>query len=217
MNNQIQEKKGMFFLLLGLFFLLLIVLYFFLYQPLVNELKVKENQVRTTKNEVDILNVRSEKATTKDDSNLEQLRLQTKLPMSRELESLILTLEEIEAVSNSRVENISFSYDGSMPESTTEGENEATEEAENEVTESLIDLEEKPENLHVITISMSVTSPNYDDFQTFIKEIEKQKRMMAVSQLEFEKPAESELLLEKDPDESIILNVAITTFYYEEQ
>lgn len=233
MNNLFHENKRSALLLLGLVFLLVIVLYFLLVQPLTKELDLTETQLESTEEEVATLqNEISVGENHVDERDIERLRYADQMPLSPELEEIILMLEEIGSVSNSGIETVDFIYDGTLPENTIEdGESEeiddteenletskeeTSEEITKEGTDSVIDLEEKPENLHVITVNMNVSSPDYEHYRTLIKEIEKQERMMMVSSMEFEKPAESELQFDKNPDESITANIEITTFYYEE-
>ncbi|RLL47868.1 hypothetical protein D8M04_00895 [Oceanobacillus piezotolerans] len=230
MNNLFQENKKPFLLLLGLLFLLIIVFYFLFFQPLMKDLKSKENSLTQLDNEVAVLGIAVKKAEAKvsqDESNIEQLRLADKMPANPELEKLILTLEEIAMVSGSRFDSISFSYDGTVPERASEEETDETsnqesieetaEPSESEEIEEqteVINMEEKPEGLQVVNISMSVISPDYEQFLTFMKEIENQERMMTVSSMDFQQPSESELLAD-EAIESVVSNVNITTFYYE--
>lgn len=238
MNNLFQENKNAFLLILALLFLLLLVFFFLFFQPLSKDLKAKETEAKQVENDIALLEAEVEKVENQDEGKVDfkNLQLAKKMPMDPELENLILTLEEIEMVSESRFESISFSYDGSVPEryveeveeteentedgvSTTQEETEASEEEQEtaeEVSESVIDMEAKPDNLHVITVSMSVTSPDYEQFQTFVQEIEKQERMMMVSSMNFENPAENELVLAEEPSEAMTIEVDITTFYYED-
>ncbi|HLT55754.1 MAG TPA: potassium transporter, partial [Bacillota bacterium] len=59
--------------------------------------------------------------------------------------------------------------------------------------------------------------PDYDHFLTFIQEIEKQERMMFVGNLDFQKPAEQELIINEEPTEIIVANVNIVTFFYDQE
>lgn len=241
MNSQFQEKKGTFFLLLGLIFLLLIVIYFMFFQPLMKESKAKENELSQLESDIQVLKAKIENADKHkvEGEDIESIKLAKRLPLDPETEKLILTLEAIESISNSRFDNITFSYNGSVPERAAEndeengGEQESNQEGEEiesnpedeenaeeeagEPQEPVIDLQDKPENLQVIQISMDVTSPDYDHFQIFIQEIEKQERMMFVGSLDFQKPAEQELIINEEPTEIIVANVNIVTFFYDQE
>lgn len=238
MRNLFQENKNAFLLLLGLLFLLLIIVFIFLYQPVSKELKSLESNAVMLESDIATLKVATENASEEDsEEEVERLKLTNKLPMDIELENIITSLEEMEYISNSRFDHINFTYDGSVPERTMEADEEAegeetdaTEEpAESEGTEessednddtveepeSVINMDEKPEQLQVVTISMYVVSPDYEHFQTFLNEVENQKRMMTISSIDFEQPGEFELNFVENPDESIEADVTITTFYYE--
>lgn len=241
MNSQFQEKKGTFLLLLGLLFLLLVVFYFMFFQPLMKESKATENELRQAESDLAIMKAEAEKSrdnVVEEEMDIETMKLAQRLPKEAAIDELILALEEIETISGSRFEGISFAYDGSVPERSAEEEEEddasqessedetnktleekqaeEQEETQDEALESAINLSEKPESLHVITVSMNVTSPDYDHFQIFLQEIEKQHRMMFVNGMDFVLPGEEELLLAENPNELVSANVNITTFYYEE-
>lgn len=237
MNNLFQENKNTLLLILGLLFLLLFVFFFLFFRPLSEDLKAEEKNVKQLENDIALLEVEVTNAESTDnvDDKVDTLKLAKKMPLDPELKALILTLEEMEAISESRFDNISFSYDGSIPErfveeeEETEGADNTADETDDEIAdeennteieapepEAVINMEEKPEKMHIITISMDVTSPDYEHFQTFVQEIEKQERMMMVSSMDFEKPAESEWILAEEPSEVMSTNVSITTFYYED-
>lgn len=218
MNNYFHENKKNAHILLGLFFLLLIVMFFLFLQPLSKELKSTTNLINQTEDDIALLKVQLENADgdTLQSDDLDRLRYANQLPMTPETEEIILMLEEIEFISGSRINDVIFSYDGSLPEqSTTEEDKEVEQEGTEDVSQDpLIILEEKPEDLQIITLDLSVSSPDYEQFQNFLKEIEKQERMMMVSSMSFQNPAERELLIE-NPNETINANLTISTFYYE--
>lgn len=196
MNSLFHERKSTFFLLLILGFLLLFVVYYISLHPLIDEVKQKQVAVKFTQNEIDVLLAKSEKVLESDQDVEELLVLQEKVPMSRELARLILTLERIEAVSNSQFDDIRFAYDGLMPQPIQQSiENESTGNVEN-----------KPAQLEGITVQFRVTSPSYEDYRKLLKEFENETRIMAVSQIDFEQSSES----------TIVSNVTITTFYFSE-
>lgn len=187
------------------------------------------------------------------------------MPLSRQLDELILSLQEIEMVSGSQIASINFNnYDGGLTEAdgtnenneSTEGTDEATADDTNnndELTDSKDDpgtnetdenqsdeqvTEDKnsedngldtndeneqatnetvtnlPTNVKLITINLSVASPDFEHFQLFLQELEKLERITRVDTLTFTKPAERELLYEKDGSQAVTADVQITTFYY---
>ncbi|MBS3682031.1 hypothetical protein KGF86_17705 [Ornithinibacillus massiliensis] len=225
MNSLFHENKQSFLLLLALLFILLTVVYFFFYLPMNQELKSKENNMELVEKDVSTLQSEVMKLEEGNQAGVEPYMQAEKLPQDPELEKLILTLQEIEFISDSRIDNINFTYGGSKPlrtdvedevEAEPEPENQDEELEEVEQVESVIDLVNKPDNLEVISVSMAVNSPDYEHFQLFLNQIEKQERFMTVSSLHFQKPAERELLLEGDSFQTITANVTITTFYYQD-
>ncbi|RDW16338.1 hypothetical protein CWR48_16980 [Oceanobacillus arenosus] len=238
MNSLFQENKKSFLLLLGLVFVLIIVAYFLFYQPLTKELKAQKSQVTQLQSDIALFNVQLEHVDNDDslDMDIENVRLANIMPPTPELESLVKTLNEIELMSGSRIEELRFSYDGSLPErvvneeavvdsesavpeepvATEDVETDSNPEVSGEIT-PVIAMPEKPENLHLITVSMDIASPDYEHFQILLKEIEKQERIMMVNRLEFDKPAESVLMIGDEANESIIATIDITTFYFDEK
>lgn len=92
-------------------------------------------------------------------------------------------------------------------------------EAEEEATESEIDpaiLNEKPEDLHVMTVRISALSPNFDEFIELLKLIESNDRISIVTSLEFSKPTEEDIYFSNNPAERISFDAEITTFYYKQ-
>lgn len=169
------------------------------------------------------------------------------MPLSRQLDELILSLQEIEMVSGSQIASINFNnYDGGLTEADgTNENNESTDGTDDTATnepdenqsdkqaaadESNDDIESDtndeseqatdetvtnlPTNVKLITINLSIASPDYEHFQLFLQELEKLERITRVDTLSFTKPAERELLYEKDGSQAVTAEVQITTFYY---
>lgn len=231
MKQLFQENRNALIILLGLLFILLFVVFLFFYRPLAGDLAEKEAEEESLMSDLAILEQRlitGEKEGTNDLDELDAIRLQGRLPSEEKLDELILILNEIELVSGSLVNSISFGYSGSLPDSVIPQEEESNNEPvdlEKEIEERLnpetseeegsIQLTEKPAGLEPIQVTLNVESPDYQHFQLFLKEIEKQERMMIVSSLSFDKPAEEELIFSEEPDETISATVTIMTFYYD--
>lgn len=220
MNEFFQENRRVLFGLIILLFILFIVLYFAFLRPLTSDLKGTERAIETIEDEVEGLKVTVENEEG-EETAWDMVDIRKKVPAEKELDPFLLTLEEIEAVSGSRIENIDFAYDGELPEATLSEEDaedgKETEEAENdeEVEEREgIDLSEIPEGLRTISVSMTVYSPDYEHFRQFLVEIYKSERIMLVDGLTFEKPAESQLL-ENPKEETISFTIDFLTFYYD--
>lgn len=264
MKNLFQENRNAFLLLLGLFFLLLLTVYFLFYRPLQDDLEQMQNQEDSLQDVIAQLEEEKKSLEAQEETSVEdinRLRFDQIIPDSPDLETLILTLNEIELVTDSKIEYIGFGYDGNMPElnglEDEEGEDgaqvesdteeneileteeeveqdeENNESEENESIEPVINLSEVPEGLQILNITLEISSPDYEHFQALLQEIEKQQRKMIVTNLQFNKPAENELIFgivdeeaeevegeaeEADGetfDETITATMNITTFYYE--
>jgi len=163
-----------------------------------------------------------------------------KLPLSRQVDEFLLSLLEIEIVSQSQIESIAFNnYEGELSDSDRiDGGESESEVAEQEETadeevhldkaseDDTADLEEPgnppvsdvadrlPENVRLITLQLDVISPNFERSQKFLKELEKLERLVRVDSLSFSKPGEMELLEADETDIPINMSVTLTTFYY---
>lgn len=225
MNNIFEENRNAFLMLSGLLFVLLIVLYFAFISPLLSDLKDERANHIDLQNEIAVLEKQIQQIDeTQEELTQEQLELQKKVPLTRELEEIVLILQDIELQSSSLIELIDFYYDSSLPtpdfsheldaDEVIEGANDTESEENSDKESQTIKLKEKPESLQVITISMEITSPSYDDFLQLIKEIEQQERIMSVSKLQFEKT--SDFTVKDEQDELITHKVELMTFYYKE-
>ena len=235
MKQLFQENRNTFLLLFVLLFILVLSVYFFLYRPLAAELQHEEKQEQVLKDEVAILDERlstipgNVEESTKD---LEYLRLKDQLPTLPELDEFLLTLNEIELISNSRINEMTFGYQGELPERGSIGDEKGIEDVTDEFTEAvdesmegeefsepelILEMEEMPIGLESIIVTIDVQSPDYEHFQLFLKEIENQERMMVVSSLEFDKPTESEIVFAENPDETILARIVVMTFYYDNE
>lgn len=234
MNDFIQERKSLVTLFMVILFLLLGLVYFYLVKPLKDESNAAKANVNQLETDVQILEAEIAKSQNeKSQFEENQFFHERKMPLDRSIDELILSLQEIEMVSESRIEDITFNnYDSSLTEADQVIENEVEEtdesaETDEEGTAEDIDtteppisdvVEELPDNIKLITVNLSVVSPNFKQFEAFLQEVEKLERITRVDTLSFSKPGEAELLdSETDEDDAMITtNVQITTFYYDE-
>ncbi|HLQ97224.1 MAG TPA: hypothetical protein VK135_00905 [Candidatus Dormibacteraeota bacterium] len=226
MNNMFEENRSTFLMLVGLMFVLLMVLYFAFISPLLSDLKEKKSSQVDLQNDIAVLEKKLQQLDeSEEEFEQEQLELQKKIPLTRELEEIVLILQEIELHSSSVIEEINFYYDGSLPTSDFIHELDTEEMVEdedgsegekgenNDEKSPTIDLVEKPERLQLITLNMEITSPTYDDFLQLVTEIEQQERIMGVSKVQFETQSES---VDVETDGSIEAEVELITFFYQE-
>jgi hypothetical protein len=162
--------------------------------------------------------------------DVKKKRLERRVPSEPALENLLRTLQEIELVSGSKILDYSFTYDGTIPEravpaaedmeiieeteeDSLNNELEIEPEEREEEVSPVLELPGLPEEAGLITVAMELFSPDYEQLQVFLQEIEKQERVMMISYLEFVQPGEMELL--ESGDESVWVNMEVTSFYYE--
>lgn len=239
MNEYFQENKRSLFILVLLLFILAIVLYIFLLHPLLDKYSKTEKNITQLNSEIDVLEAKL--ANTGDDEpseiDFEQLMLEKKIPQERELDNYILSLQQLELVSHSKIEEVQFAYDSSLDisdEEELEDETQADNQDESETDqtddtetddetddseEPKIDpeiLKEKPEQLHVMTVRLTAISPTYDDFIDLVKEIEKTERISIVTSLDFVQPTEVDEFFTDNPEDIIAFEAELTTFYYAE-
>jgi len=212
MNDYIQENKRSLYMLVGLLFLLAIVLFFLVLRPIMNDL---EAQKRTNQaKEADIELLESQLANMKkqlEEEDPEQLVLENKVPSERKIDEYILSLEQLENKTNSEISNIDFVYDSSIE--VVDDINESSEDAE-ETEESPAEeiILGKPDELQVITVRFTATSPSFKDFVKLLETIEQEERISIVSNLEFRQPTAYNA---DDDDETVSFDVHLTTFYYQ--
>ncbi len=163
-----------------------------------------------------------------------KFELHKKVPAAREVDSLLLNMEELEYVTDTQVQSIEFNnYDSLVsssglqdPNAPVEGEELPTiedqvEEAlegseEEEPPVSSIASEELPPALKLITLNLSVEAPEYANLLAFIKELERLERIVRIDTINYSLAGEE---LEYDPEASPLASaeIQVTTFYYEEQ
>lgn len=241
MNEYFEENKRSLILLAGMLFVLALVLYFILLRPLMADYKKEQQAIVDLNNEIQILEAQiTQFQETSNDVNLEQLILENKIPRERELDEYILALQQLELHTESKIESIQFAYDSSLEvdevdssesgessEVDTDTEDETaeddgqpeTESSEEESTEPTIDptiLNEKPEELQVMTVKINAISPDFDELIELLKIIESNERISIVTSLQFSKPTEQDLYFADDPSNVIQFEAELTTFYYVE-
>ena len=240
MNQLSGGKNSGVLLILALVLALLFAVYYYVVLPKTDEVSAMESSVSTLQSEVSTL--QESIALVKDEQSLtpeNTFALRKKVPQDRDMMDLLLTIEEVEFVADSRIVSINFNnYDTPVAESalqdpnqveTVEGEQpaeqsseEATVQAEGEATDvseqappvSSIVRETLPAALKMVTFSIDVESPNATQLEVFIKELEALERIMRVDTIQYSLPGEEN---EFADDRSDIVNatIQVTTFYYE--
>lgn len=222
MNNLFQENKRPFTILLVLLLLLTIVLYFLFLRPLIAN--VKNQQVTNTSlaSEIEVLDV---KIQTLSEQEIDTTELELKVPLTRDLQALVLSLENIEEVSGTKVGSIRLNYNDGLPnididddESSDTNVVESEENAEDiEEIPNVIPIEDKPERLKMISLRLDVYAPDFEHVKQFIREIEKLERLTIISRVEFSRPVQiidDEQLADDEQPELMEFTIDLITFYY---
>ena len=216
---------------------LLFAVYYYIVLPKQEEADMLESSVNSLRSEDSTLNeqiVSIQEEQSRESSN--EFALRKKVPDNREIDELLLNIEEIEYVSGSRIQSISFNnYDSLVSASTltdpnavteteenAEGQTEASEEQTTDTTTeqvtttpvSTIAVETLPPNLKLITFNVDVESPNHDKLKQFIKEIERLERVMHIDTVGYNLPGEENTFAE-DASDIVAATIQVTTFYYE--
>lgn len=241
MNDYFQENRRALLILSILLLVLAIVLYFILIRPLSIDLDRKKNSITSIEADIELLKAELENI---DDDlqeiDIEKLKLENKIPPKPDIDEYILSLQQLEFTTKSKIESIDFTYDSNLEvitnidEESSEDEDEKgiqveqldeedieidinEDEEETMENESSIDqdmLNEKPEELHVITVKVIAISADFDNFLDLLQEIEDNERISVITNLTFTKPAENNDYFAENPLEVIPFEIELTTFYY---
>lgn len=237
MNDLVNDKKTAYILIATLVIVLLGAVYYFIIQPLKTERVSKELNVEVLQGEV--ASLKEEYSSTKLNNNMTEnaFILKTQVPLTRELNELIRSMEEIELISDSKIISVEFNnYDGTLEDSqllleipegdietqsgSSETTRDTTEENNDEMSEeppvSPVSEVGLPENLKLITFNISILAKNYDQLVLFVEEIENLQRIYRVDQVTLSAPGEDQLL-DKELLDDLEATIQLTTFYHEEQ
>lgn len=245
MNDLVNDKKTAYILIATLVIVLLGAVYYFILQPLKSEKVSKELNVEVLHGEVASLKEEYSSTQLNDNATENTFYLKTQVPLTRELNELIRSMEEIELISDSKIVSVEFNnYDGTLEdaqllpetpegdgdtetqsgsettgESTEETTGRTTEEDTNEMSEeppvSPVSEVGLPENLKLITFNISILAKNYDQLVLFVEEIENLQRIYRVDKITLSAPGEDQLL-DKEASDDLEAIIQLTTFYHEE-
>lgn len=216
------NKNSSLLLVIALLAALLFAFYYYVVLPKKEELNSTQNTISSTRTEIRSMQEQIAKLENEQAIETNIFSLRKRLPQSREIDQLLLNIEEIEYVSGTRVLNINFNnYDSlvsesmkqeqTAPEENTKGEEEEGEEKETPI--SSIDISTLPSELKLITFVLDVEAPDYNSLLTFIEEIENLERIMHIDALNFELPGEESVI--QNEEETVTVSVQVTTFYHE--
>ncbi|MER2189607.1 MAG: potassium transporter [Solibacillus sp.] len=166
--------------------------------------------------------------------------MRKKLPPNRMMQQLLLDIEEIEYLSESKVLAVNFNNydsvvnastlqdpnvqqvpaeadvvaDGTAEENTDNVESQEQTDVTEEVPVSTVTHETLPAELKMVTFNMNVEAPDRKNIEAFVKELENLERVMRIDSISYNLLGESDLLEEQLYDLTTAV-VQVTTFFYE--
>lgn len=237
------SKNSTILLLTALITAILFALYYYIVTPKLEEVDAKENSINSLQQEISTIQKQialiEEKGKSASASNL---TLRKKVPQTRAIEEVIRNIEEIEAVTGTRVEAMDFNnYDSLVMDSTmtdpnstnseeqaepkqpaneaeeqSVAKNDETPEAKDKIPTATFTKDSLPKELKLVTFNVDVDALDNKAMVEFIKEIEKIDRVMKIDAIDFTSTGE-EVKIQKDVDTTLKSTIQVTTFYYEGQ
>ncbi|MGE7949520.1 potassium transporter [Lysinibacillus sp. NPDC093688] len=222
---------------------ILFALYYYIVTPKLEEVDAKESSINSLQQEISTIQKQialiEENGKSASTSNL---TLRKKVPQTRAIEEVIRNIEEIEAVTGTRVEAMDFNnYDSLVMDSTMTDPNSTNSEEQVEPKQSANKAEEQavakndetpetqdkiptatftkdslPKELKLVTFNIDVAALDNKAMVEFIKEIEKIDRVMKIDAIDFTSTGE-EAKFQEDADTTLKSTIQVTTFYYEGQ
>lgn len=183
----------------GTLVLVLVIIYaqFFMLTPLKTDIWIKQQALETEQKLLDII---SQKKTTSETKKTEDTReLQKKVPVEPLQEMFILDLEKAETVSKSQIKSMTFTKDAEVnpggTQTTAENENVQQASTADQNTETQSEASQTapnqqsgqvaPKGLKKLTVSLSVESPSYEEFEKFIETLESLKRTVVIESIDY--------------------------------
>lgn len=235
MNSISSSKNGTLLIVIALAMALLFAMYYYVVKPKQDEEQMIRSEINSLHAEIAAIEeVIATNQSQQSQTNVNEFALRKKVPDNREIDELILSIEEMQYVTDSRIQSIDFNnYDTLVsssglqdPLSASETEEraatESTEstdqtedtEAPEELPVSTIAVETLPPSLKLVTFNINVAAPTGVNLLQFIEEIEKKERVMRIDIIDFALPGEEDQFTE-EASEIVTANIQVTTFYYE--
>ena len=228
MNDLVSNKQTGYLLIITLVAVLLGAIYYLFINPLNGEVNSKEVTLKTVRSEIALLDSQlASPVEEKVEGN--SFQLEKKVPITRELDRLIQSIEEIELVSEAKIQSIEFNnYDEVVADSTLVTSEEEVPTEPDDVTIENVEGDQPletpvspvasiplPPQLKLITFNITAWAKDYEHLNQFIKELEGIERLKRIDEVEFKLPGE-EQFYKKDFKDAISAEIQVTTFYYDE-
>ncbi|OBW53496.1 potassium transporter [Solibacillus silvestris] len=235
MNSISSSKNGTLLIVIALAMALLFAMYYYVVKPKQDEEQMIRSEINSLHTEIAAIEETiAANESQQSQTNVNEFALRKKVPDNREIDELILSIEEMQYVTDSRIQSIDFNnYDAlvsssglqdplSTPETeegvateSTESTNQAEDtEASEQLPVSTIAVETLPPSLKLVTFNINVAAPNDVNLLQFVEEIEKKERVMRIDIIDFALPGEEDKFTE-EASEIVTADIQVTTFYYE--
>ncbi|MGE7983202.1 potassium transporter [Solibacillus sp. NPDC093137] len=236
MNSISSSKNGTLLIVIALAMALLFAMYYYVVKPKQDEEQMIRSEINSLHTEIAAIEeTLATNQSQQSQTNENEFALRKKVPDNREIDELILSIEEMQYVTDSRIQSIDFNnYDALVsssglqdPLSTPETEEGAVSdltqsaidqtedtEASEELPVSTIAVETLPPSLKLVTFNINVAAPNDVNLLQFVEEIEKKERVMRIDIIDFALPGEEDKFTE-EASEIVTADIQVTTFYYE--
>ncbi|MGR6118651.1 hypothetical protein ACTHHL_19760 [Aeribacillus composti] len=243
MSDFLQERKIFFYCLIVLLFLLIGVVYMYTVKPLKDDVALAQLDANQLEVEMKQLEAQLNKSKTDKEENTAQL--EKKMPLSRNMDQLLLDLQEAEYVSGSQIQNISFQDEQTLSESellseennkTDTNENKeqnksaemesATNQSENENTDAPSnqsenqsasnETSEKEKYKNVKLITFNLSVVS-PDFKHFLQFLQEIEKLERITRVDVLSFTKpgEKELLEDETNQTITMEIQLTTFYFD--
>ncbi|QOR65697.1 pilus assembly protein PilO [Cytobacillus suaedae] len=215
MAKQFTKKQLLIITMSSLLILLLCVfLYYLLIKPLETERGQLENELKTEKLLLEVIQTRVNQM--QNQTFESTIELQKRVPVKPVLDQFLLDLEKAEVVSNSFISNMSFGEVVVTPQNTLEEYSDMNDNEE-ETTDEKNEEAQKQENtqfppgLEKITVNLSVVAPDYFALEEFITTLESQTRITQIENLVF--AGTEEITSIEQEISPVPFTLTVSTFY----
>ncbi|WP_316571858.1 pilus assembly protein PilO [Neobacillus sp. YIM B06451] len=200
--------------------------YFLAIQPLKDELKMKQDSLKTEEQLLAI--IQGKEKETENFTPQSSTQMQYKIPVKPLVEQMILDLEKAEVVSGSKILSMAIAKDSevAVQEETEAATGETTEGTQTGETGNAGENQEGqaegtlphpksviqvPEGVKKVTVQLSVESPGYDELEKFVSTLESMKRITVIESIAYTGGAEITSLQQKD--EPLKFSITVSAFY----
>ncbi|MBS4202751.1 hypothetical protein [Lederbergia citrea] len=185
-------------------FFLLFLLYYQFYKPAALGATLKENELKTERQMLEILENRIENAGT--DTIISTMALQRKIPVKPLADQFVLDLDKAETMSGVLIKEIDFTNEEVI------NEEEESDRIETDGTEETDPLHTNmPAGLEKISADLKVEAKNYSELRDFLQQLESMERITQVEKISIKGPKEVTFI--EDTSTAFTFETTISAYY----